>query len=248
MNLRLATWNLDEASTTNKTRASHQIEKIREIDADILVLTETSDLIDLSEFGYDHKSNKIKNAYGKYCASIWSKHEIRKRIQTYDEETAVCCEITLPNNKNIMTYGTIITYLSDKGPSGISKFAEEHYKEILNHGRDWENIIKSESPEIFCVAGDFNQPRDGSNWYSAHSANKKGVEELTLQLDKLNLECLTDHDFTASGQLQGRHNVDHICVTKNSIQPHRVGVWQGTYGNNKKLSDHNGVYVDISIK
>lgn len=248
MNLRLATWNLDEASTTNKTRASHQIEKIREIDADILVLTETSDLIDLSAFGYANKSNTIKNAYGKYYASIWSKYEIHKRIQTYDEETAVCCEIILPNKKNIVIYGTIITYLLDKGPSGTSKFADEHYKEILNHGRDWGNIIKRESPEIFCVAGDFNQPRDGSNWYSAHSANKKGVEELTSQLDKYNLECLTDKDFTESGQLQDRHNVDHICTTKNSINLHSVDVWQGTYGNNKKLSDHNGVYVDISLK
>ena len=48
MKFRIATWNLDEASTTNRLRALHQIEKIRDINADILILTETSDLIDLS--------------------------------------------------------------------------------------------------------------------------------------------------------------------------------------------------------
>jgi len=248
MNLRLATWNLDEASTTNKTRAFHQIEQIKKIDADIFILTETSDLIDLSSFGYSQKSNKIKNEYGKYCASIWSKYEIIRRIKTYDEETAVCCAIKLPNQKNIIIYGTIITYLSDKGPAGTSKFAEEHYSEILKQSNDWGHIIKRESPEIFCVAGDFNQPRDGSSWYSAHSANKRGVEELTTQLGNYKLECLTDKNFTESGQLQDRHNVDHICITKNTIILNNVEVWQGTYGNNKKLSDHNGVFIDISVK
>ena len=72
MNIKIATWNLGEASTTNKTRAFHQIEKIKDIDADIWVLTETSDLIDLAHLGYGGKTSQIKNHYGKYYSSIWS--------------------------------------------------------------------------------------------------------------------------------------------------------------------------------
>jgi endonuclease/exonuclease/phosphatase family protein len=248
LNVRIATWNLDEASTTNKTRASHQIEQIRKIDADIWILTETSDLIDLTHLGYAKKTNKIKNGYGKYYSAIWSKYPINRRVTTYDEETAVCCEIQILPDKKIIVYGTIITYLSDKGSSGKSKYAEEHYKEILNQGRDWKSIIEQESPEIFCVAGDFNQPRDGSSWYSAHAGNKKGVEELTHQLSVNDLECLTAEDFVKSEKLQDRHSVDHVCITQNTVNLYDVGVWQGVYGNNIKLSDHNGVYVDLSIE
>jgi len=247
MKLRIATWNLDDASVTNKTRASHQLEKIQDIDADIWVFTEISDLLDLTTVGYNKKTNKIKNVYGKYYASIWSKYPIIRRIKTYDEETAVCCEIQLADEQTLIVYGTIITYLSDKGLSGNSKFGDEHYKEILNQGKDWENIVQKESADIFCVAGDFNQVRDGSNWYSAHGVNKKGVDELTNQLSKNNLMCLTAADFTKTGQLEDRHSVDHICMTKNSIIINNVDVWQGTYGDDKKLSDHNGVYADISI-
>jgi len=200
-----------------------------------------------SSLGYDNISNQIKNEHGKYCAAIWSKYPIHKRINTYDEEAAVCCEITLPNKMPILIYGTIITYLSDKGPDEKSRYGEEHLKEILKQGSDWTNIIKRECPKVFCVAGDFNQPRDGSSWYSAHTANKRGVEELTNQLDINNLECITDIDFLKKGQLEDRHSVDHICITKNTFTLSDVGVWQGVFGDNKKLSDHNGVYADISL-
>ena len=248
MKFKIATWNLDEASTTNKTRAGCQIEKLANIDADILILTETSQEIDLAKYGYNCIQNLEKNEYGKFYSVIWSKYEIVKRISTYDEATAVCCKIVLPNRNDIIIYGTIITYLSDKGSEGISKYGEEHYKEILRQGEDWSNIIKKYSPKLFCLAGDFNQPRDGSSWYSAKAANKRGIEALTGELNKNNLTCLTDKDFFKSGELQDRHSVDHICLTKNTYQMHHVGVWQGSYGiANKKLSDHNGVFVEISM-
>lgn len=241
MTIRIATWNLDHAYKNNSSKIGAQIQKIESIDADIWILTETCSQVDLYPLHFSQIPSEL-NSYKKHCSTIWSRLPIRKIIKTYDAETAVCAEIEA-SELNIIVYGTIITYQMDGVQSGKSKPWEEHHKAISDHGVDWAKIIADNRNSIFCVAGDFNQARDGSDWYFANTTNRKGIDDLTKQLSLNNLSCLTDEDFCKSNKLEGRHNVDHICITSQYQQIcKKVAVWY-----EPELSDHNGVYVELQL-
>lgn len=242
MTIRIATWNLDHAYKNNSRKIEAQIGKIKGICADIWVLTETCSQVDLSSLGYS-QVNSDKNGYKKYCSTIWSRLPIRKTIKTYDCETAVCAEIQITPQINIIVYGTIITYQMDGVAGGKSKPWEEHRKAIVDQGADWAKIIADNGNSIFCIAGDFNQARDGSDWYFAQTTNKQGIADLTNQLVLNDLSCLTDDDFFKSKKLEYRHNVDHICIaTKYQQNCKKVAVWY-----EPELTDHNGVYVELQL-
>lgn len=242
MTIRIATWNLDHAYKNNSPKIEAQIHKIKSIGADIWILTETCSQVDLSPLSFNQITSE-KNSYKKHCSTIWSRLPICKTIKTYDGETAVCAELEITPEFNIIVYGTIITYQMDGVASGRAKPWEEHHKAISDHGADWARIIADNKNSIFCVAGDFNQARDGSDWYFAHTTNKKGIADLTNQLVLNNLSCLTDEDFCKSKKLEVRHNVDHICITSRYQQNcTKVAVWY-----EPELTDHNGVYVELEL-
>jgi hypothetical protein len=119
MDTRIATWNLDHAYKNNSRKIEAQIEKIKNIDADIWVLTETCDQVDLSLIGYKRIIPEVKNKHRKHWSTIWSRLPILKEIRTYDSETAVCAEIEISLKISMIVYGTIITWQMDKGPDGI---------------------------------------------------------------------------------------------------------------------------------
>jgi endonuclease/exonuclease/phosphatase family metal-dependent hydrolase len=240
MSIKIATWNLDHASKNNSRKIDPQVDIIKGINADIWILTETCSQVDISPLGYRPVVPEHKNKYQKYWSTIWSRVPIRNEIRTYDTETAVCAEVEITPDISMIVYGTIITWQMDKGRDGKSKPWEEHNKSIIDHGADWSKIISQNKQSIFCVAGDFNQPRDGSNWYFAHTSNRNGIMEMSRQLAGNDLSCLTSDDFHT---LIDRHNVDHICISSRCKEFCKtVDVWYAP-----DLSDHNGVWVELQL-
>jgi endonuclease/exonuclease/phosphatase family metal-dependent hydrolase len=249
--MKIATWNLDHASNSSRP-IDAQKEQIKNIKADIVVLTETTDKVDLSKLGYSCVTPHQKNKYGKYWSTIWSKWPITQQINCYDNETAVCAEIKTPSG-DLIVYGTIITWRNDPGtdPKSRSPVWEEHDKAIVDHGNDWRAIQDTYPGVPFIVAGDFNQTRDGSKAY----CSPNGIQLLTEQLNRNGLTCITEEDFGARNKLMPdpkkdgryRHNVDHICVSKSEIQVDSVGVWDH-FTENTYWSDHNGTYAELGFQ
>jgi endonuclease/exonuclease/phosphatase family metal-dependent hydrolase len=247
--MRVATWNLDHASN-NSRPVDLQIQQINRVDPDILVLTETCEKVDLAPYGYSSVSPQKKNQYGKFWSTIWSKYPIVKQIETYDTETAVCAEIDTPLGA-IIVYGTILCYHGYKGPNN-SPVWFEHHKTIKEHSDDWFEIrSKDIGQKPFVVCGDFNQTRDGSKAYCS-----KGGESISLlneQLTRNNLTCLTEEDFGRTGKLNTdpkkgslRNNIDHICMSHEAFTVREIGAWDHFTESEKYMTDHNGVYVDLS--
>lgn len=116
----------------------------------------------------------------------------------------------------------------------------EHRKALRAQIDDWTNLRRSHPQHILVIGGDFNQSRDGSGWYE----DAESVALLSKSLKELDVRCLTQEDFRVKFQLE-RANIDHICVSASSCaRPITVGAWPGTV-NGVRMSDHNGVYVDI---
>jgi hypothetical protein len=248
--MRVATWNLDHASNGSRPVAL-QIQQILHISPDILVLTETCDQVDLTPYGYTPTQTE-RNSYAKYCSVIWTKFPIARSVPTYDPKTAVCAEISTPFG-SVIVYGTIITYFGDTGPDGTSPYWHEHHKEIGAQGDDWNKIYRNFYGYLpLLVAGDFNQPRDGSKYN--RSKGGLNIKLLDEQLDRNGLECLTTEDFAVAGKVgidpvkgYARNNIDHICATSGAFVVESVGAWDHFTKDNVFMSDHNGVYVDLTL-
>lgn len=245
--LRIATWNLERPKPNGHSKNLRRIEKIQEINADLWVLTETHSAIALD--GYSCLASPGQPGYhsnGESFASIWSRWPIRQVIPTFDQYFTVCADVDSPAGP-ILVFGTIITYANDPGPDSKSKSRrwEEHRKSIASHAADWRRL-QTEFPEhLFCVAGDFNQSRDGSGWYE----DADSVKKLSLALNQSSLQCVTEVDMRANGLLRSRASVDHICLSQSLAKSVlTVGAWEGTTDDLCRMSDHNGVVIDVDAQ
>lgn len=243
MTFRIATWNLERPRQNGWIKNPPRLNKIHEIDADVWVLTETNAVINLQSDYESVASSALEyHRPGENLTTIWSRWKVLRSIPTFDPTCAVCAEVDSPFGAMII-YGTVIPYANDKGSSGTAKLWQEHRQSIQQHREDWLRIQKQYPNHLMCIAGDFNQSRDGSGFYE----DKKSVEMLSEALQELSMVCVTEENLQAKGFSQS--TVDHIylseCLIRYKVE---VGAWERTTPENGKMSDHNGVFVDLRRK
>ena len=250
---KIANWNLERPkSKTKKTKLA--IEKILEINADIIVLTETSKSVDLREFyPFQISTKSYERTPDEQWVTIWSKWEILKQIETFDNFRTVSGTIKSPFG-DIIVFGTIIPY-HQAGVSGIRygnlnyKIWEYHEKDLYAQSENWKKLIETENLPLF-VIGDFNQTRFNNQGYGTARVR----EILTNLLIETDLECVTEIDFSEKYLTEDpikkkiRTNIDHICVSKSLLKKMNnieVGAWNNFTENGEYMSDHNGVYIEF---
>jgi len=241
--MRIATWNLERPGPSNRVRIGACLDKIREIDADLWILTETHELIDLSatHHGAASAPSRRKPRPGESCATVWSRWPILRSIPTSDPTEAVCVEVDHPAGP-LLVYGSIIAYAGYKGPDGNSPAWHEHYRSIGWHGLDWKNLRQQFPEHPLVTGGDYNQNRDGARWYGT----RKGRDLLTRALEEAGLKCVTEEDFVKTGKLRERHTVDHLCMdTKLAKRVVAVTPWERERPDGMRMSDHSGILVEI---
>lgn len=240
--LRIATWNLERPKLNGVVKNSRRIDKICQVNADLWILTETSSAIAIEGYA-SLASGREKNYHtpGENYTTIWSRWPIQHRIATFDPSFTVCVEIVTPAGPMIV-FGTIITYANDLGELGKARRWEEHRKSIKEHDTDWYRLRNEFPDHLFCIAGDFNQSRDGSGWYE----DVESVQMLTTALARSSLVCVTETDLRAKGILQSRASIDHICLSESlATKVEALDAWEGT-ADGCRMSDHNGIVVDLS--
>jgi endonuclease/exonuclease/phosphatase family metal-dependent hydrolase len=238
--VRIVTWNLERprARSVAKNQMLHQ--KLREIDADIYVLTETHEAIrpgltyhgQATSVSAHNQWRYLNNPHtpGENCTTIWSRWPIVRHEETFDSTHAVCVEIATPVGP-LMVYGTIITWHADRGADGTSRNWAEHHKSITAHATDWATM-RGDIP--LCVAGDFNTTLDGTYY-----GTREGRTLLNNALQAANLGCVT-------GSLP--QTIDHICLsTRWARQVQQHFTWQAYTERGRPVSDHHGVGVDLDI-
>ncbi len=109
--------------------------------------------------------------------------------------------------------------------------------------------LQAEFPgHSLCIAGDFNQSRDGHRWGKSKRqwyGSNKGRELLTNALTECGVNCVTETDSVAEGQLHSKSSVDHICIDHHLSPSVKASAWEAGMVVSKRLSDHNGVYVVV---
>lgn len=248
--LTIATWNLNKLTPRSKKDRKDSVkQKIQEINADIWIFTEIKHGNQLAAELLPNYHVRTSQEYNSGFADVmicsrFPHQKISLESQTY--ETA-CVSLELDSNRPLIVYGTIIPYKnqnvvkSEKIAPGQAYIAlwDEHKAAVAHQGNDWETLIQKYPNHALCVAGNFNQSRNNSGWYSAPE-----VEELlTEQLNRSHLECVTTKDLG----LAIRQTVSHICISQGFAKIDRVSAWENVAGT-IKMSDHNGVMATLSIE
>ncbi len=243
---RIATWNLERPRGNTGVVTRRQLAKINEIDADLWILTETHESIAIPGFN-SKRTEPIPDYHcaGESCAAIHSRWPILETISTCNDRFAVCARVCAPWGL-ITVYASIITYFGDRRADGSGKNWELHREQIVEQGNDWAKLCRQYPRDLLCVAGDFNQSLDRST----RSTEARSDQLLRAALHEGALTCLTSRDFSASGELETRHSVDHICFSEKHgdfVTVTGVGAWEGRAPTGP-MSDHNGVYVTFDAE
>jgi hypothetical protein len=253
--VKIANWNVERPCEGRK-KINLVRQKISAIAADVIVLTETSFALDLShDYPYSAASISFDRTPDEQWVRIWSKFEVLEAIRTFDNRRTACALIQLPGTE-VLIYGTIIPYHM-AGVSGERygnlgyKAWQYHEEDIYRQANDWERISNLYKRPVFII-GDFNQSRVGNKGYG--TSKVRGI--LTEQLERLQLTCLTDIDFSQKylnpDPRQGfvKSTIDHICVSKDFLttcKDLKVGAWDHFAADGTYMSDHHGVYVSFKI-
>jgi len=252
---KIANWNLERPKyETNKTKLI--LKKIHEVNADVIVLTETSKAIDLSPtYPFQISTISYERTPEEHWVTIWSKWEIIKQIETFDNYRTVSGIIKTPFG-GISVFGTIIPY-HYAGIKGVRygdlnyKAWEYHEKDLFAQSQNWKLLLETEKLPLL-VIGDFNQSRFNNQGYGTSNVRKI----LTTLLHELDLKCITEIDFSEKyltvDPVKGRtrNNIDHICISSkllDNMKNYDVGAWNHFTEKREFMSDHNGVYLEFDI-
>ena len=219
--MKIATWNLGRP---NNRKIQLIIEKLIDIDADILILTETNTIIQLDNYscistellhaGFDNIDYKV----GENRVSILTKYKIKKRHETFDSYTTICSDIETPWG-TLTVYGSIIGVFANRQP----RFDNDLKGQLT----DFESLFLNQH---VCFAGDLNTTFSGQPWPS-----KKAKQTLIESFEKFKLTNTT-------ANIQG--TVDHIVLSTSFIENKQIEI--KTWNQNKKLSDHVGHIITLN--
>lgn len=220
--MKILTWNVERV----KKNHNDVLFALQQFGADILILTETSMLLQPPGNDYNFIATNSLPAYhdgiayneGENRTTIWSKYLIEETSKTHDSYTSVCAKV-ITDLGILKIYGTIIGVLGGKG----QRFKDD----LAANLSDFEIFDRTES---LCIAGDFNTMLSGYA-YPSHNARRL----LLNAFETLDVECVT------AGL---ENNVNHIALSRQFIANRDINI--ATWNHDKKLSDHIGICLTIT--
>ena len=232
--MKIATWNVERLK--HKNSLDKMIYAMEDVQADILVLTETDERIK-PNYCYSFHTPKLHDApadyrvpglYKDYAVadvytatenrvSIYTNYPCVKQHKTYDRYTALCIELETEVG-NLLVYGTIIGILGNRD--------ESFKQDLLLQASDFERLSKLGS---ICICGDFNCSFD-DNYYFTNF----GRETLNSAFEMNGMSLLTRNMSDC---------IDHIAISEDFIGDSSITVSE--WNLDKRLSDHKGTVAEV---
>lgn len=239
--MRIGTWNVEYAAGAEKN--AKRFDVMRTNPADIWVLTETHDDLDLSStHAAVHSLQRPTGRSGARWVSIWSTFEVLYRIDVGDPERTVAAMLNTPLGLMVV-YGTVLPWHSDRGKHAEGAevpYWSEHHREIRRQAAEWSDLRERHKSALMCVAGDLNMNINGPHYYGT----KLGRSLLADATDANRLTCVTSTDRLSGDALQ-HPPIDHILLSDDLENRTRVvAAWEGML-DGIRLSDHSGLVIEI---
>ena len=216
--MRIATWNVE------RLKHKRDLEKIKnicnELRADIFVLTETDEQINLNYKNIFQTEKLPDSNFYKQTenrVTIFTNYDAVKYYQTYDKFTSVCVELETEFG-NLLIYGTIIGIYGNRNKN----FKQDLLKQIED--------FKILSEKNICIVGDFNCSFADNCYFTNF-----GRENLLQTFSDFEIELLTKNSVEC---------IDHIAISKKFLSDRKYNFAE--WNIEKSLSDHKGIFVDIT--
>ena len=170
LKVKIGTWNVEYGRGERNAR---RLAKLREHDADVWVLTETHDEVDLSE---THEAIRTERRYpsnpSSFWTTIWTRRPCLERIDTVDRERTVAARLELAPGQDLIVYGTVLPWNGDAGPdkSRQAKGWAEFDRVVPEQGKEWTALRQSNPDSTLVVAGDLNQSLGQKHYYGTIKA------------------------------------------------------------------------------
>lgn len=236
--MKIATYNIDWGLVYKNNSLLDKFESVLdELNADILILTETVDCLELKNYRFSYTTKPLPSdciyeginyfnylkGVGATRVAIYSKYELKKMFKVSDEYTSICCEFETEIG-SICIYATIIGTQFNRKP-----YANNELENCIN-----DCLSISKTVPHFCLVGDLNTSFiEEEKYHEIRGINSRKV------INKLTEDCNLDKT-TASLVF----NIDHIFPSSSLVNNKKINV--SSFIEKDKLSDHQGVLVEIS--
>ncbi|MDT4929987.1 MAG: hypothetical protein QOF92_2854 [Pseudonocardiales bacterium] len=244
VSVRVGTWNVQYGK--GEARNARRREVLRAYDADVWVLTETNDDLDLSD-DYEpvHSTHRyLPQARGRWV-TVWSRLPMLARHDTEDPSRTVAVTV-MSDDGPMCVFGSVLPWQHDVGPDPADPAPgwAEFYRVTPLQGAEWRRLRALEPASILAVTGDLNQNLGGPHYYGT----TRGRTILRDTLASAGLDCLTQTGNIPEGELDFPP-IDHVCAA--APAGHRlestVHGWRKADRDGMVLSDHSGVVAEIRL-
>ena len=244
---RIATWNVARPKARSYKRRPAIESAIRDVNADVWILTEThsslspgKNYLPVSSSGFDRPQDQ-----GESWVTIWSRLDIIGTPATRDSKRTACAVVQTNDGRPLIIYGTVLPWLGSQWKDVPAANGAAFSAALDEQRSDWSNLRRDFPDADLCVAGDLNQDLQTKHHYGS-AANRSAL------LNALSSQGLTsvtagDRDPVARMTNQSWASIDHICLGERSLGGvSGVDAWPNGAAPDKSLSDHFGVWVDVS--
>lgn len=237
----MGTWNLEYARGVQKNR--RRLKALTSRAADVWVLTETHDDLDLSDTHTPLHSEQRYAEPGGRWTTIWTALPVLERLETVDPLRCVAVRLDGGDLGELVVYGTVLPWSGDVGPDPerLARGWEEFHRVTPLQGAEWRDLRRRFPEATLVVAGDLNNDLGGAHFYGSRATR----ELLTRELASADLRCLTTTDAFPERMLTFPP-IDHVCVSPGAGLDLDVEVegWDNIV-DGVRLSDHSGVLAAL---
>jgi len=160
--MRLGTWNVEYARGIERNR--RRLEEMHRRDADVWVLTETHDDLQLgTPYAAARSAQRPLKQPGARWVTVWSRLPIVETLPVVDPLRMVAVRLLAPPG-DIVVVGTVLPWHSDRGDAltdPAPRNWEEHHRKIPRQGAQWARFRADYPRADLCVMGDFNTGING---------------------------------------------------------------------------------------
>ncbi len=242
--MKIATWNLESINPKTPERESAFRQTMREVDADIWILTEAwfnfGPGDEFSLVAQSSEAQDLADSPDRCWVSIWARasFNVQSLEPTVQRDRMARGRVQITGQRDIVVVGTVLPWASDSLFRGKKGYCEALRAQEV----DWKKVSDADGC-AFVVAGDFNQSLPYQQYYGSID----GAHALNAVLERHDLRCLTKSTEPPSDAAPA---IDHICVSRSSIEsstPPIVEYRKSPIICKKPLSDHSITIVDIQL-
>lgn len=244
--LKIANWNLERVIPYS-TRAKRIEAAMSKIVTDIWILTEThKDIIPTPFYSLVCEETERGSSSGERWSALLSRYPIESLNDfVSDKKRCVAGKTEHPQFGTIIIYALVLPWIGSQWWGIPSQNGAAFAAALATYQSDWKQLKHIYPKALHIVAGDFNQSL--VNWHYYGSARNRA--KLEQVLEECDLQAVTSGDNDPIARDSPLHAcIDHICISKSkTMKIISTERWSNTDKPDKKLSDHFGVLVELSV-